>query len=92
MKKQSDNLDIEKHVIEGAAKDLADDIDFEIVSGVLCDSGWSKVILSPMTWEQGMDIDLWCEQHVKKKFRNRGLVWIFEDDKDATWFRLKWLA
>ena len=59
--------------------------------GLLQDSGWHKVVLKPMTWEDGATIDLWVETNVKGKFHTRGLVWLFQDARDANWFSVRWL-
>jgi len=74
-----------------AAKKMADEIDFEILCGMLIQLGWKKIVLSPMTWEQGYEIDGWTEKHVKGPFETMGLVWIFEQEEDANWFALRWL-
>lgn len=77
--------------VDELAKSLADDIDFEVLNTLLCeDSGWTKVVLRPMTWEDGLEIDGWVEQNVKGKYRTRGLVWVFENPSDASWFSIRW--
>lgn len=79
--------------VERAAKELADDIDFDVLTSLLIEgSGWTKVVLKPMTWEDGLDIDGWVENNVKGKFHTRGLVWVFENAKEANWFKLRWLS
>ena len=78
--------------LEQAAKDLADDIDAEIVKEILVDSGWVEVVLTPMTFEQGDEIDFWVHRNIKGKNWTRGLVWLFEKEQDATWFKLRWLS
>ena len=77
--------------ISAAAKGLADDIDFEVLTSLFIESGWVKVVLKPLTWEQGYEIDSWVEQNIKDKFETRGLVWVFKDPKEANWFSLRWL-
>jgi hypothetical protein len=86
------NTNISSTVIDQAAKNMADDIDFEILMDILCSgkNKWTKVVLKPMTWEDGLEIDGWVEQNVKGKYRNRGLVWIFENASDANWFIIRW--
>ena len=43
-----------------------------------------------MTAEHGADIDKWVSEYVRGHFETMGLVWLFEDAKDATMFILKW--
>lgn len=81
---------IEHQVITEASKRLSDQIDFEVLCGMLCELGWTKVVLSPMTWEESAAIDLWVMKNVKHPHENMGLVWVFENSQDANWFILKW--
>ena len=69
---------------------MAAEIDFQVLSGLLIELGWTKVVLNPMTWEHGALIDSWVESNVKGHFETMGLVWVFEDAKDAAWFVLRW--
>jgi hypothetical protein len=69
---------------------MAAEIDFTVLCGMLVDIGWHKVILRPMTWETGAEIDAWLEQHVQGHYETMGLVFVFESAKDANWFTLRW--
>jgi hypothetical protein len=84
-------MNIQEQIINDAGNHLAKLTDFTILADMLCEIGWRKVILSPMTWEQGLEVDAWTEKHVKGHFETMGLVWIFEDEEDANWFALRWL-
>jgi hypothetical protein len=83
-------MNLREEILNDTSKQLSDDIDFEILSGMLVGCGWSKIVLKPMSWERGSEIDLWVENNVKGKFQTRGLVWLFEGHGDATMFALKW--
>lgn len=84
------DLDIQEQIIADAGKQMAKEIDFQILCGFLEELGWTKVILSPMTKEQGDAIDYWTQTQLAGNFENMGLVWIFEDSGDAINFTLKW--
>jgi hypothetical protein len=84
-------MNIEQDIINQAGKRMSDEIDFGILSDMLCELGWRRVILKPMTWEQGLEVDAWTETHIKGNFETMGLVWIFEQEQDANWFALRWL-
>jgi hypothetical protein len=71
-----------------AAQHLSDDIDFEVMMYHLKQSGWSKVVLFPMTIEKSQEIDAWIATRPKGVY-HRGLVFLFKEAKDATWFVLK---
>lgn len=83
-------MKIEDHLAERMASELSKQIDFEVLSGMLCEMGWTRVVLKPMTHEQGCEIDDWVDQYVKGPVETMGLVWLFESSKDATMFILKW--
>ena len=82
---------LEQDIINRAGKRMADEIDFTILTDMLCGIGWRKVILKPMTMEDGYAIDSWTANHVKGHFETMGLVWVFEKEQDANWFALRWL-
>lgn len=81
---------LEDEMIDRMAKNFADDIDFEVLSGLMIDGGWTKVVLRPMTSETSDAIDKWIVENCKGNHLARGLVWVFESSKDATWFRMRW--
>ena len=82
---------LEDEIINKLGKELANEIDFQILADMLCSIGWRKVILSPMTWEDGYAVDAWTAKHIKGNFETMGLVWVFEREEDANWFTLRWL-
>jgi hypothetical protein len=83
---------IQEEIINEAGKRLADEIDFNILAGMLCEIGWTKVVLSPMTWEDGYAVDEWTAKNIKGNFETMGLVWVFEDPAEANWFTLRWMS
>lgn len=83
---------LEQQILDNAGKELQYEIDFQILSNMLCEIGWTRVVLQPMTWEQGAEIDGWVETNVKGHHETMGLVWVFEEVKDANWFSLRWLS
>jgi len=84
-------MTLQEQIINDAGKAIANEIDFTILTDMLIQIGWRKVVLKPMTWEQGYEVDAWTEKHVKGHFETMGLVWVFEDEEDANWFALRWL-
>jgi hypothetical protein len=84
-------MTLEEEMLNKAGKAMADEIDFTILSEMLIELGWRKVVLHPMTWETGAEIDAWTEKHIKGPFETMGLVWVFELEEDANWFALRWL-
>lgn len=84
-------MTLQEQIINDAGKAIAKEIDFTILADMLCEIGWRKVILRPMTWEDGYAVDEWTANNIKGNFETMGLVWVFEDEQDANWFALRWL-
>jgi len=91
MGRLSEYDDLEQSIINGAAKRMSDEIDFQVLTGFLTEIGWTKVILKPMTTEVSHSIDKWIADNVKGNVETMGLVWVFECKEDASWFVLKWV-
>ena len=84
--------ELQEQILAEKAADLADEMDAQVLRQMLIDLGWQQVVLSAMSWEESYTIDLWVEDNIKGRMWSRGLVWLFEDDRDAMWFKLKWLS
>jgi hypothetical protein len=78
--------------ISKAADQLAKQIDAEVMRAAFRQAGWHEVVLEPMTWEFGYSVDSWVEQNIRGDKWTEGLVWMFKDEKDANWFKLRWLS
>ena len=85
------NNSLEDEIVNNMSQRLCNEIDFEILTGMLCEIGWRKIILRPMTMEDSFAVDEWTKEHVKGNFETMGLVWVFERNEDANWFALRWL-
>jgi hypothetical protein len=84
-------MTLEEEIINDMGQQIANEIDFTILTDMLIGLGWRKVILRPMTGETGAELDAWVDRHVKGHYENMGLVWVFEHEDDANWFSLRWL-
>jgi hypothetical protein len=83
-------MSIDSEMLERASKKISDEIDFRVLESMLITLGWTKVILSPMTTEKYNAIDDWVKFKCVKPVETMGLVWIFEDAREAVAFTLKW--
>lgn len=74
------------------ANEIQKEIDFEIISNLLVEYGWTKVVVRRVfSMKESHEIDLWVTKNCKHQVRNHGLVWVFEDQQDANWFTLRWM-
>jgi len=84
-------MNIEEEMINRTGKQMAQDIDREVLWGMLHGIGWTRVMLPTMgNGEQAVDIIVWLENNCKKAYERNGRDFIFEDAKDANWFILRW--
>lgn len=85
-------MTLEDEIAENLAKEMSDEIDFEIMKELLVESGWYVIeLLTLGSREQSIDIKDWVTKNCKKGFVSRGKTFVFKSKKEATWFSLRWL-
>lgn len=84
--------ELQEQYLESAARQLADEMDAEVMRSMLIECGWHEVKLWVMTHEQGRELDEWVKDNIQGGFWTRGLIWLFKEDRDAMWFKLRWLS
>lgn len=91
MNREQKPIDIQSEFLNQFAQDMAQEIDFGILSDILLENGWTPVEFIPFTYsKQAADIANWAEQHCMGKWRNYGVKFVFERAQDATAAILKW--
>jgi hypothetical protein len=82
---------LDAEMIEAKYKEMADEIDREVLWGMLAGIGWHRVMLPRFVDNHhAIDITHWLEDHCKRAYERSGRDFIFEDSKDANWFILRW--
>jgi hypothetical protein len=82
---------LEQEMIEAKAKEFQQEIDREVLWGMLAGIGWTRIMIPKMIDNyHAIDITHWLEDNCKKSFERNGRDFIFESAKDANWFRLRW--
>jgi hypothetical protein len=82
---------LEKEIIEAKAKQMSDEIDREVLWGMLEGMGWTRVMLPKLIDNNhAIDITYWLEETCKHGVERSGRDFLFEDSKDANWFKLRW--
>jgi hypothetical protein len=77
-------------IISRIAKDMADEIDWEILADIYLKNGWTEVILKDHWRYNLIEVDRWNKANCKGPatgYKNR---WLFREAADATWFTLRW--
>lgn len=80
-----------KELEEQFAMEVRDEIDFTVVADILKETGWTEVIISPLSSnQQAVDMLNWVEDAAKGSYFGRGTRWLFKEAKYATMFSLRW--
>jgi hypothetical protein len=84
--------DIRQEIADKMAKELQEEIDWGILCDMFKNVGWTEIKLtwSDMTASRAHEIKEWCRSNLKGHYKGRGCTWLFELEKDATMFILKW--
>lgn len=89
-----DNPEFGENLGEEVTKILQEEIDWGVLCDMMLQLGWSKVLISKATanlfYSTPSTIETWVEENIKGKSRGRGTTWLFEDEKDAMWFKMRW--
>jgi hypothetical protein len=89
VKEQTYMLDAE--MIEAKSKEMACEIDREVLWGMLEGIGWTRVMLPRLVDNNhAIDITYWLENNCKHPHERSGRDFMFESQQDANWFKLRW--
>lgn len=82
---------LEEQYVTEAAERLAREIDRDLFFNLLVDIGWTRIEL-PSKWlpVSGVEIHEWRERNLTGEWKAHDNVWLFEKEKDAVIFALKW--
>ena len=84
-------MTLEDEILNRAGENMAREIDREVLWGMLQGIGWTRVMIPTMgDAYMAVDIITWLEDNCKHAYERNGRDFIFEDQKDATWFILRW--
>lgn len=83
---------LEDQFAEKLSNEIAKEIDFEVLKGVLTTScGWHEVQLETLgSNKRAIDIGLWAHTECTGNWKHLGRTWLFERAEDAILFKLTW--
>jgi len=85
-------MKLEEQIAEDMAREMSEEIDFDVMKDLLTESGWYTVqLLTLGSREKSIDIKDWVTKNCKRGFVSRGRTFIFKSKKEAEWFSLRWL-
>lgn len=83
------NTEIDQAVTR-AAKELADEIDWQILAETMLKAGWTEVQVDDYTQKYRDGMASWIFNNIRGNKTGMRGRWLFESPADATWFRLRW--
>jgi len=84
-------MNIQNEILDIAAKEMQQEVDREVLWGMLQGMGWTRVMIPRfIDNHHAIDITYWLEENCKKAHERSGRDFLFEDVKDANWFKLRW--
>jgi hypothetical protein len=85
-------VNIQQEVTDHMSKELAREIDREVLWGMLKGIGWTRVMISRLQDNDcAIDITHWLKQNCNGSYERNGPDFIFELEKDASMFILRWV-
>lgn len=85
--------DLEEQISSQLAKELAADIDRQLLWGWLKEAGWTYVKIPRFQDNfHAIDIQYWIEENRIDKVLTAGPEYLFKNPKDATMFILRWAS
>jgi hypothetical protein len=82
---------LEKQYADAAAKAIAEEIDWELISDMMVAVGWTKVTLPKFrVYGPTVDMNNWMHNECKHYWKHRGNTWVFESQEEAALFKLTW--
>ncbi len=84
---------LEEKILAEQSKTLQREIDKEVLWNMLSELGWIRIILpGPLSINKLMKIHLWIKENCKGAYETNRSDFIFELERDAMWFKLRWLS
>lgn len=85
-------MNLEDEIAKELSTQMQSEMDFNILSNMLVQLGWKKVVLTRFfSRKHSVNVLMWCEEHIKHPFEHRGTAFVFQNEGDAVNFALKWL-
>lgn len=84
--------EVEK-AVKRAAQELSDEMDFSILADLFKEIGWVEIEFDPHVESLlAYEIQNWMRDNCKGNYKSRGRRFLFELEKDAAWFQIRWLS
>lgn len=83
--------DLEQEIINDLAKSMAKSIDFDMLCDVLIPVGYTQIEITYGSSRKWFEVMEWTANICTGEYKEHNGKWLFEKEKDAIMFKLKWL-
>ena len=84
-------MNLEEELLNKAGKEMAREIDREILWSLFEGIGWTRFKISRLTDNtHAVDISYWLDANCRGQVERNGAEFLFEDSKDAVLFMMRW--
>lgn len=84
---------IEKEIIDRQSKIIQEEIDWGVLCSIYEEIGWTIIHIDwdKKPLDEAYEIKVWCKDNLKGHYQSRGKTWMFELEKDASMFIMRWV-
>lgn len=85
-------IEMGEDLIYELSKNLQDEIDWEVMSTLMLEIGWSRVDITKLQWKdkEKFELEEWLKGNIDGNYKSRHGTWLFEKKSDAVLFSLRW--
>ena len=84
-------MTLEEEIAQELSRQIAKEIDAEILFSLFCQSGWHTCQIDPWKHNSQTTVIQWCKQYAGKNgWAKAGNQFAFKDARVATMFRIHW--
>lgn len=80
----------EKDILKILGEGMQSETDYFILSDMLLNLGWKRMVLPIHNRKKQILIHQWCEEHINYSYECQFGIYIFENEGDAVNFAMKW--
>lgn len=83
-------MNLQDEIVNHLGREMAQEMDQHIIAGLLIEEGWIEIVVDP--WKHGStsEIAQWVTDNIVGIYIKTGNRWVFEIEKDAIIFALRW--
>ena len=86
-------MNLHPGMVTELAQELLEELNWEVMIDIMTEHGWTKIEMGwphRMSEQDAHEIKEWCRDNLQGNYNGRAKIWLFEKEKDATMFMLRW--